>query len=537
MGISRRDFLMRVGQAGGYSAAFLAMQGLGLTEAHAIQSAAIQAAPGSGKGIKVAILGAGIAGMVTGYELRALGYDCTILEARTRPGGRNWSVRGGTEVKFVDGSTQTCSWDKGYYQNVGPARLPSIHKAILGYCKKLGVQLEVEVNVTTSEYLQNDNASNKAPMLFRRVDNDTRGHVSELLAKCINQGALDQDMSKEDRDRMLSFLRIYGELDQAGKYTGSPRAGYSQWPGAGNDTGVLEKPIDMHTLLDDNFWQGMLYTEAFDMQATMFQPVGGMDRIPYAFAKALGPMIKYDSPITEIRKTAKGVRIGYTEKGSPKMIEADYCICALPLNIMRKIPNDLSAPYKKVIDECTYAGAYKLAWQSRRFWEQDYNIYGGMEFVSVGPSPIWFPSWGMFTDTGIVLSGYTDESRTAFGQMTLAEKCEESRKSIERLHPGHGKELQKPIYVGWSKVPYNEGSWIRSYGSDVSGGEGSSANLGYETLLQPDGPIIIAGDHCTRVVAWQEGAALSALRAVQMLSDKTKAARLAGGEGDSARSA
>ena len=153
---------MRVGQAGGYSAAFLAMQGLGLTEAHAIQSAEIQAAPGSGKGIKVAILGAGIAGMVTGYELRALGYDCTILEARSRPGGRNWSVRNGETVKFIDGSTQTCSWDKGYYQNVGPARLPSIHKTILGYCKKLGVQLEVEVNVTTSEYLQNHNATRQA---------------------------------------------------------------------------------------------------------------------------------------------------------------------------------------------------------------------------------------------------------------------------------------------------------------------------------------------------------------------------------------
>ena len=301
-------------------------------------------------------------------------------------------------------------------------------------------------------------------MLFRRVDNDTRGHVSELLAKCINQGALDQDMSKEDRDRMLSFLRIYGELDQAGKYTGSPRAGYSQWPGAGNDTGVLEKPIDMHTLLDDNFWQGMLYTEAFDMQATMFQPVGGMDRIPYAFAKALGPMIKYDSPITEIRKTAKGVRIGYTEKGSPKTIEADYCICALPLNIMRKIPNDLSAPYKKVFDEC-----YLRRCLQARMAEP--------AFLGTGLQHLWrhgickrraqsdlVPILGILYRHGIVLSGYTDESRSAFGQMTPPEKCEESRKSIERLHPGHGKELEKPIYVGWSKVPYNEGSWIRSYG-------------------------------------------------------------------------
>ena len=46
----------------------------------------------------------------------------------------------------------------------------------------------------------------------------------------------------------------------------------------------------------------------------------------------------------------------------------------------------------------------------------------------------------------------------------MPEKFAESRKSIERLHPGHGKELEKPMYVSWGKIPYNEGSWIRSYG-------------------------------------------------------------------------
>jgi monoamine oxidase len=79
MGITRRDFLTRVGQAGGYSAAFLTMQGLGLIEARAATSEPLQATPGSGKGTKVVVLGGGIAGLVTAYELRALGYECTVL--------------------------------------------------------------------------------------------------------------------------------------------------------------------------------------------------------------------------------------------------------------------------------------------------------------------------------------------------------------------------------------------------------------------------------------------------------------------------
>ena len=528
MAVSRREFLHRVGRAGGYSAAFLMMRSMGFMEVHAAQVE--PASPGVGKGLKVVVLGAGIAGLVAAYELRALGYECTLLECRQRPGGRNWTVRGGDRVTFLDGTTQNCTWDEGNYQNFGPARLPSVHKTMLGYCEKLGVPLEVEVNMTRSAFLQNDKANGGKPVLLRQAENDTRGHVSELLEKAFNQGLLDQDMSKEDRERMLDFLRTYGPLDDAGKYVGSDRAGYSQTAGAGDQTGVLSQPIDMHTLLDENFWQYMLFDEQFDMQATMFQPVGGMDRIPYAFSKALGDVVKYNAPVTEIRKTAKGVKVGYTSHGSAKSIEADYCICAMPLTVLKRTPNDFSAPYKKVIDECTYASAYKIAWESRRFWEQDYNIYGGLEFVTEGCSPIWFPSAGMFTQRGVLVSGYTEEGRSNIKGLTLAQKFEESRKSVERLHPGHGKELEKPMYVTWGQIPDNEGSWIRSYGPGQERWSSFSqtapqTNPGYETMIEPDGPIVFAGDHVSHIVAWQEGAALSALRAVGQINDRAKAAK------------
>ena len=547
MAISRRSFLTRVGQAGGYSAAFLAMQGLGLMEAEAapsngLRQGRIDAAPGSGKGVSVVVLGGGIAGLVAAYELRALGYSCTVLEARERPGGRNWTVRQGDTVTFSDGTTQTCIWSEGLYHNFGPARLPSVHPTILGYCRRLGVELQVEVNMSRSALLQNDAAFGGKSVVMRQAVNDTRGHVSELLAKCIDQGALDTDLSAEDRTRMRDFLRTYGPLDKAGKYIGSDRAGYAKTAGAGNETGVLSTPLDLHTLLDANFWDGMLFDEQFDMQATMFQPVGGMDRIPYAFAKSLGHIVQYGAPVTEIRKTPKGVRIGYVQKGVAHSLEADFCICALPLTILRKVPTDISPAYKAIFDQTTYASAYKIGWESRRFWEQDYNIYGGIEFLNAGCSPVWFPSAGMFTERGILLSGYADEAAQPFGNLTLKEKLDESRKAVERLHPGHGKELEKPIYVGWGKIPYNEGSWLQSLAPEQKApGVSLTAQIGqaqdpasartasdaaYRQLIQPDGPILFAGDHCSHLVTWQEGAALSALYAINQLSDRVKAARL-----------
>jgi len=524
MGITRREFLMRVGQAGGYSAAFLTMQGMGLTPLRAEMPLPLAVAPGTGKGVKVVILGGGIAGLVAAYEMKALGYDCTLLEARERPGGRNWSVRGGDKVIFIDGATQTCAFEPGHYQNVGPARLPSVHRTMLDYCRKLGVQLEVEINTSRSSFLQNDAANGGNPVVQRQVINDTRGHVSELLAKCIAKGSLDQELTAEDRERMLTFLRAYGSLDEAGKYNGSQDAGYVKTPGAGDETGTLSQPIDMHTLLDENFWDGILFEEAFEMQATMFQPVGGMDRIPYAFAKALGDTVRFSSPVTEIRKTTKGVRIGYTQAGLQKTIEADYCICGMPLTLLKKIPNDFSASFKKIVAECTYASAYKIAWESRRFWEQDYNIYGGLEFVSDGLSPVWLPSGGMFSDRGVLVSGYGFDSNRAFEKLTLQQKFEASRASIEKLHPGHGKELEKPLYVNWGLVPFNEGSWVNNYvpGDNAYTDKGSPA---YETLIAPDGPIYFVGDHVSHILGWQEGAALSSLRAIQMIGEREQARR------------
>jgi monoamine oxidase len=517
--ISRRNFLTQVGQAGGYSAAFATMQSLGLMPMKGVLAEPIAAAAGSGKDVKVVVLGAGIGGLVTAYELKKLGYEVTLLEAQARPGGRNWTGRNGTKIEFVDGTTQTINWEEGNYQNLGAARLPSTHWTMLGYCRELGVPMEVEVNSSRSTFLQNDKADGGAAVPQRKAINDTRGHVSELLQKCVAQGALDAELTKEDRERMKAFLTMYGPLDETGAYKGSGRAGYKTAPGAGKQVGVPEVPLDMHVLLDEDFWNGMLYEEEWDWQATMMQPVGGMDRIPYAFAKSLGDVVRYSSPVTEIRKTAKGVRVSYSQGGSTKQIEADYCVTTLPFSLLKKIPNDLSTPFKRVVEESVMGEGCKVAWESRRFWEQDYNIYGGLSFLAEGMSPVWYPSAGLMHPTGIVVSGYLFQEDDSFRNLSLEGKFALSRMSVEKLHPGHGKELRNPIYCGWKHVVWSEGAWLNSYGGGTNG---------YDVILQADGPIYFAGDVASNVVAWQEGAALSARRTVSMIADKVKMAKPGG---------
>src|SRR5258708_21769214 len=102
---TRREFLTRVGHAGGFGAAFLSMRGLGLMAE--VEAVPLDLTPGTGAGTKVVILGGGIGGLVAAYELRKAGFDCVLLEARARPRGRTWTVRNGSEGEMDDRSNPT----------------------------------------------------------------------------------------------------------------------------------------------------------------------------------------------------------------------------------------------------------------------------------------------------------------------------------------------------------------------------------------------------------------------------------------------
>jgi NAD(P)-binding Rossmann-like domain len=117
MTISRREFIGRIAQAGGYGAAFMTMHSLGLLGmVETEQGKDFPLPPSTGRGTKVIILGAGIAGLVSAYEMRRAGFDCTVLEARERPGGatgpcvgdRSWSLMTGRR-KFAPSTKEITS--------------------------------------------------------------------------------------------------------------------------------------------------------------------------------------------------------------------------------------------------------------------------------------------------------------------------------------------------------------------------------------------------------------------------------------------
>src|SRR6202142_3557294 len=217
--LSRRQLLRMIGAAAGGSAMYQAMSTLGFAAESPYQGPIdLQGAP---RGASVLILGAGMAGMTAAYELRSAGYTVQVLEYNGRPGGRNWSLRGGDRYTELGGLTQQCEFDKDLYINPGPWRIPYHHHGMMHYAKRLGIKLEPFFQVNYNAYLHSSGAFGGKPQRYREVKADYQGHVAELLAKATRAQGLDAKVSKEDQEKLLESLRHWGALDKDFTYVAS----------------------------------------------------------------------------------------------------------------------------------------------------------------------------------------------------------------------------------------------------------------------------------------------------------------------------
>ncbi|PXY41186.1 amine oxidase [Flavobacterium cheongpyeongense] len=431
---SRQEFLKNNPRAIAFSA---------LAEATNMQekivNQAIKLLPNQLEGKEVIIIGSGVGGLTTAYELLAQesGAKVTILEASHKTGGRCMSLRtGDTLIEDANsdlfdskpGKPQVVRFkrpvgDSEPYLNAGPGRIPSSHKRLLSYLKRFSVDVEIYVMNSESNLVQKNKSFGGKPMVYRRLDHNTRGWLAHMVYQNAEEllrnskVGISQSNLKTRVKELQSLMISFGELDADGTYSataGSPgfedgktRAGYEVLPGVA--AGIVADVLSFDKLLESKFWEGTKFYQPSDFlwQPTLFQPVGGMDQVQHAFAQqvaALGGNILLNSPVKKIKwdstKEKYIISVGQVGTDEPIYYEADYCVCNLAMPFLSEILDEdllnknLKSKFKEALKavftaqfEPTKAPGYKpredgyvprfLACTSKVGWQANRSLWQG----------------------------------------------------------------------------------------------------------------------------------------------------------------
>lgn len=529
---TRRQLLTRIGATAGSVAMYQAMTRLGHAAGTDFTSPPVLS--GARSGTSVLVLGAGLAGMLAAYELRRAGYSVRVLEFQHRSGGRNLTLRGGDTLTELGGATQKVEFAPGNYINPGPWRIPHHHRALLHYCRAFRVALEPFIEVNHNGYLHSSTTYGGVPQRYRDVMSDFTGHTAELLAKAVQQDKLDQPVTAEEKHDLLAAMRGWGMLDADYAYRrgmiASFRRGYDKPRGGGPDSAPsFPQPSPRAEVMRSGLWHWLSFNMTYDMQTTMFQPVGGMDMIGRAFARQVNDLVTHNVKVSRIQQDQSGVTVTYVDaspggagaspggagSGATMQAKADYCVCTIPLSVLSQLDVQVSAPMQQAIAAVPYASSVKVGLEfKRRFWEEDEAIYGGISFTDQQISQISYPSHGYFSNgPAVLLGGYMfGASAYDFASMTPQGRVQAALAQGAVLHRQYRDEFSSGVGVAWSRMPWSLGccgTWSEE-----------ARKTHYKTLTAMDGRVVLAGEHASYIGCWQEGALLSSLSAVTQLHQR-----------------
>ncbi len=558
--LSRRRLLYFLGYLGGAGAVYHGLTSFGLLPSPLARAQTtdpndpfnpdkviVDLPPDFGKGFSVAVIGAGPAGLCAAYELAKGGFAVTVFEATSRLGGRIVTVRPGDRYQERPTETnpepaeQVCEfeaerWVDGSmhvpYFNAGAGRIPHHHVVVTEYCRRLGVSLENYILASRANLIQHSGYNGGKPIQFRELRHNIRGYISELLANVPDISTLDTSIDPELLDGSLrKLLQDFGQLDDSFLYPDPTpqRAGFAYPPGAGVGpiaSGKTRKRLDMKEILEHEVWKTNLFADMrYYWQTSLLQPTGGMDQIATAFSRArvpggsrVGKHIRTEKAITGVKVTDKKVHL--RTSGEPDA-EFDYCISTMSPQLLAKQlePRTDGKELIAALERIEYVPSVKVAWQaSKRFWETDDRIFGGISWTNHNISQIWYPSSGFFADKGVLTAAYNrGQPAEILGQKTHQQRLDVAIAGGKLLH---GENIEKYIDKGkglsiaWQHMPYQNGGW-----ADHQAEPDHKDHDAYVTINRHDPPLFLAGDYMSYMPGWLEGAFRSANLTVSTLAE------------------
>jgi monoamine oxidase len=285
-------------------------------------------------------------------------------------------------------------------------------------------------------------------------------------------------------------------------------------------------PLDLKRLIDSKFWEHFYQPSDYLWQDTMFQPIGGMDKIVTAFQREIGDrfgshVIQLEAKVTKVElRDDASVAVTFRQGVRSRTKVANYCVSTIPLPVLKDIKMvGFSSAFRTALSTVGFAKTCKVGWQAnQRFWEEKPDeIYGGISWTDHNITQLWYPSNGYFSANGTLTGAYNyDDQARDLGNMSLDMRLQHAREGAAELHEQFEDETIVPtakgISIAWHKVPYQLGGWAAWDPTD------SKHMAAYTRLLQPEGNFYFAGDQASPLPGWMEGAMMSAHYVIEQMA-------------------
>jgi monoamine oxidase len=310
---------------------------------------------------------------------------------------------------------------------------------------------------------------------------------------------------------------MFGDLDQAGKYTGSMRNG----PASGGfiDEPVQKEMIKVRDLLKASVGalRAVLTENEGETGPMLMQPIGGMDQITAGFIRQLEGKIEYHAMVMAVHDHGDSIDVTYDQNGQRHTIAADYVFNCIPSHLMVGIEANFPAEYRAAMKVIRRGVAYKGAFQMKeRFWENE-EIYGGITWTNQPIRQIWYPFHGLLRQKGVMLAAYEYGNGMDFTRMTQEERIESMLSQGEKIHPQYRAMAEHGVTIAWHRMNHMLGCSAR-WGASTPENEPH-----YNTLQQPSGRHYMIGDQISKKSAWMESAILSAHWAIAHMDQRVRA--------------
>jgi monoamine oxidase len=444
---------------------------------------------------KVIVVGAGMAGLVAAHELLRAGHDPIVLEAKSRVGGRIYTIR----EPFAP----------GLYGEAGAMRIPRSHLLTMAYIEKfnLPVNLFTLKNPQTYCHLHghrwrmSEVAADPNALQFELSPHELAKSPDQLweealapLAYRLEKGiaAWDEIRAEYDQYSVREFLELQGWSE-----------------GAIERFGLLN---NQEAMMNSSFME-LLREEVGGFYTDLVQIKGGMDQLPAAFLPGLQDRIRFGAKMIAIDQSPEDVTIHFSAPGGRFAVKGDYAILTVPFPVMRHI--EVLKPFtrnkQRAIRQLHYDASAKIFLQfRRRFWEEEEGIQGGGSVTDLAVRNIFYPEHGRETGRGVLLASYTwAEDAQRWGSLSPADRIIQALENVAQIHEPALQEFE----CGASKMWHDD---------EFAGGAFALFDPGQQTLLHeyiiaPEGRIHFAGEHTSLAHAWIQGAIESGLRAAHAI--------------------